>query len=118
MLRKINTFQHICLIFLVEKDKRKKIRFIDDDLRDPDLEEKDTRLKFGLPKKPAVTSLQKRMLEMAGQEAPKDDSDKEDRDSSSSSDSEDEDVDYRRRDRDRRDRVCNCDSACLVFKMT
>lgn len=85
-----------------EKEKKKKIRFIDDDTRDPNIEEKDTRLKFGPPKMPPVTLLQKRMLEMAGQEAPKDDSDKEDRDSSSSSESEDED--YRRRGRDRKDR--------------
>jgi hypothetical protein len=95
--------KNIHLHFAVEKEKKKKIRFIDDDTRDPSLEEKDTRLKFGLPKKPAVTSLQKRMLEMAGQDVPKEDSDKEGRDSSSSSDSSDDDDDYKQR-RDRRDR--------------
>ena len=85
--------------------KKKKLRFIDDDTRDPDEIEKDTRLKFAKPKPPPVTSLQKRMLQMAGQQAPpreeEVDSDKErdkDRDSSSSSDSEDED-DYDRRKR-------------------
>lgn len=93
-----------------EKEKKKKIRFIDDDTRDPSLEEKDTRLKFGLPKKPAVTSLQKRMLEMAGQDVPKEDSDKEGRDSSSSSDSSDDDDDYKQR-RDRRDRRRDSDSS-------
>lgn len=86
--------------------KKKKIRFIDDDTRDPDEVEKDTRLKFAKPKPPPVTSLQKRMLEMAGQEPPpreeeESDSDRErDRDSSSSSDSEDdEEYESRRRRR-------------------
>ena len=68
--------------------------------------EKDTRLKFAKPKPPPVTSLQKKMLEMAGQRAPvpgadDSDSDKErdkDRDSSSSSESEDDD-EYDRRKR-------------------
>ena len=87
--------------------KKKKIRFIDDDTRDPDEIEKDTRLKFAKPKPPPVTSLQKRMLEMAGQKAPprdrEDDSDSDrerdkDRDSSSSSESED-DEEYERRKR-------------------
>lgn len=89
--------------FLLEKEKRKKIRFIDDDTRDPREQEKDTRLKISKPKKPAVTSLQKRMLEMAGQEVPKGEESDEDRDSSSSSSDSDDD-DYRQR-RDRRRRV-------------
>ena len=90
-----------------DKDKRKKIRFIDDDTRDPTEQEKDTRLRLSfLPKRPAVTSLQKRMLEMAGQDVPKVNKakSKEDRESSSSS-SDSEDEDYRRR-RDTRRRVC------------
>lgn len=59
--------------------------------------------------KAAVTSLQKRMLEMAGQLVPKENIDKDDKDiSSSSSDSEDEDVDYRIRRDDRKDKVGMC----------
>ena len=104
-------FVYPCLIntrvgFLSITAKRKKIRFIDDETRDPDEVEKDTRLKFAKPKPPPVTSLQKKMLEMAGQRAPvpgaeDSDSDKErdkDRDSSSSSESEDDD-EYDRRKR-------------------
>ena len=44
----------------------RKIRFEDDDTRDPSEPEKDTRLKF----KPAVSALQVKMLRLAGQEVP------------------------------------------------
>ena len=44
----------------------RKIRFEDDDTRDPTEPEKDTRLKF----KPAVSALQVKMLRLAGQEVP------------------------------------------------
>ena len=70
---------------------------MDDGTHDPDQEEKDTRLKYGTQKKAGMTMLQRRMLEMAGQEIPEaeeeeDDreEDKDDRRSSSSSDSEDD----------------------------
>ncbi|XP_052781259.1 WW domain-binding protein 11-like [Mya arenaria] len=97
-------------------DKKKKIRFIDDESIDPDEEEKDTRLKFK-PPKAKVTSLQKRMLEMAGQDIPKIASDSDNSGSSSSSDSDDddEDRDYRRRrrqeKRERRDKEEDSDSS-------
>ncbi len=48
------------------KERPRKIRFEDDDTRDPEEPEKDTRLKF----KPAVSSLHAMMLKMAGQEVP------------------------------------------------
>ncbi|KAL4239240.1 WW domain-binding protein 11 [Mactra antiquata] len=97
-----------------DKEKKKKIRFIDDDTRDPSMEEKDTRLKFGLPKKPPVTSLQKRMLEMAGQNVPPEERERDDKgDSSSSSDSED-DTEYRRKD-NRRDSESSSDSEEETF---
>lgn len=74
------------------KSKSRKIRFMDDDTRDPEEEEKDTRLKFG--KKPAkgVTPLQARMLRMAGQEVPEEPEDNPE-ESEESSESEDEDSD-------------------------
>lgn len=84
--------------------KSRKIRFVDDDTRDPDEEEKDTRLKFKSPK--GVTALQAKMLQMAGQEIPEKKKEAEKRrevhssDSSSDSDSDEEDRRRRRRRRD------------------
>ena len=49
-----------------DRDRDRKIRFEDDDTRDPTEPEKDTRLKF----KPAVSALQVKMLRLAGQEVP------------------------------------------------
>lgn len=57
------TLNCIILIFLA---KSRKIRFKDDDSHDPDEPEKDTRLKYKGP----VTSLQAKMLKMAGQQMP------------------------------------------------
>ncbi|KAK3579230.1 hypothetical protein CHS0354_033300 [Potamilus streckersoni] len=87
--------------------KLRKIRFIDDDTRDPDEEEKDTRLKYR-PKKPALTSMQRRMLEMAGQDAPPDI--ESSATSSSSSEDEDEDREHERRKRKRQSGVSDSDS--------
>lgn len=56
------------LDFSISASKSRKIRFVDDDTRDPDEDEKDTRLKFKAPK--GVTALQAKMLQMAGQEIP------------------------------------------------
>lgn len=39
-------------------------------MRNPDEEEKDTRLKFARPKPAGVTPLQAKMLKLAGQQAP------------------------------------------------
>lgn len=82
--------------------KSRKIRFVDDDTRDPEEEEKDTRLKYKAPK--GVTALQAKMLQMAGQEIPEKKTDEERRhdssDSSSDSDSDEEDRRRRRRRRD------------------
>lgn len=82
--------------------KSRKIRFVDDDTRDPDEEEKDTRLKFKAPK--GVTALQAKMLQMAGQQIPDKKKEAERRrdssDSSSDSDSDEEDRRRRRRRRD------------------
>lgn len=58
------------LIYLTAISKQKKIRFIDDASRNPDEEEKDTRLKFARPKQAGVTPLQAKMLKLAGQQAP------------------------------------------------
>ena len=55
------------LIFLfVRSAKQRKIRFEDDDKFDPEESEKDSRPKY----KPAVSPLQVRMLQMAGQVIP------------------------------------------------
>lgn len=56
--------------FFTVSSKQKKIRFIDDDSRNPDEDEKDTRLKYGRPKAAGVTPLQAKMLKLAGQQAP------------------------------------------------
>lgn len=63
---------HINNIFITwtANSKQKKIRFIDDASRNPDEEEKDTRLKFARPKPAGVTPLQAKMLKLAGQQAP------------------------------------------------
>ncbi|XP_071128365.1 WW domain-binding protein 11-like [Mytilus edulis] len=82
--------------------KSRKIRFVDDDTRDPDEEEKDTRLKFKAPK--GVTALQAKMLQMAGQQIPDKKKEAERRrDSSESSSDSDSDEEDRRRRRRRRD---------------
>lgn len=84
--------------------KSRKIRFIDDDTRDPDEEEKDTRLKYKAPK--GVTALQAKMLQMAGQEMPekkKEAERRKRRDSSESSSDSDSDEEDRRRRRRRRE---------------
>ena len=49
---------------------------MDDDTRDPDEDEKDTRLKFK-PKKSGISALQAKMLKLAGQDVPKGDKEKE-----------------------------------------
>ncbi|XP_062575854.1 WW domain-binding protein 11-like isoform X2 [Saccostrea cucullata] len=69
--------------------KQKKIRFIDDDSRNPEEEEKDTRLKYARPKAAGVTPLQAKMLKLAGQQAPTKEK-KERRRDSDKSDSDDE----------------------------
>jgi len=46
--------------------KQRKIRFVDDATRDLDAEEKDTRLKYK-GRGGSLTSLQSKMLQMAGQ---------------------------------------------------
>ncbi|KAK3089610.1 hypothetical protein FSP39_005016 [Pinctada imbricata] len=75
-----------------EKTKQKRIRFIDDDTRDPDEDEKDTRMKFR-PKKSGISALQAKMLRLAGQDVPQDEKDKrkERRDSSDESESSEDD---------------------------
>ncbi|XP_052265484.1 WW domain-binding protein 11-like isoform X2 [Dreissena polymorpha] len=94
-------------------EKRKKIRFIDDDSIDPAEDEKDTRVRFK-PQKPKVTSLQKKMLQMAGQQVPEEVGD-EDKDSSSSSSSDsddDDDSEFRRmRERSRKNIDRDSDSS-------
>lgn len=49
--------------------KQRKIRFEDDATHDPDVEEKDTRLKYKA-RGGSLTALQTKMLQMAGQLAP------------------------------------------------
>ena len=54
------------IICFICSAKQRKIRFHDDNERDSDEDEKDTRPKL----KPAVSALQVKMLQIAGQEVP------------------------------------------------
>ncbi|XP_064617580.1 WW domain-binding protein 11-like [Liolophura sinensis] len=88
------------------KAKSRKIRFADDDMRDLDEAEKDTRLTIQRlireKGKKKVTPLQAKMLRMAGQDVPEyenadEDEEEEDREADSDSSDSDSDEDSRRR---------------------